>query len=656
MSQPSTSITYLAFQGVFKAISHIFFREIKTTDVQNVPTSGPCIFIVGPHANQFVDGVVYMSVNPRPSYALMAAVSYDKPLIGHVGKILNAIPVVRPQDIVNVGTGKIRYDSVNQPLQLQGQGTKFTEEIGTRDFIVFGRNYKVHVSKVLSDTLLEITHSIQVDQQMVGDEYLAFKIAPHVDQTAVYDEVYNYLNRNECVTIFPEGGSHDRSEMLPLKAGFAVMALGAAAANPALDIKIVPVGLNYFHPDRFRSRAVVSFGQPMTIDKADVAKYKLGGKDKREAVTKLLDQSDEAFKTVTVNAPDYDTLMVVQAARRLYVPKSNAKPSIEQVVKLNRHFVSLWAKLKGDPSLEVIVKKVKYYNDMLTFFGIRDYQVDKLDITPVKAAYQLTKRITKLVAMAGLGAPALISNLPLIWITSYISKKKQKQALAGSSVKIAGKDVLATWKVIVAAFAAPALYGVYALFYLVYLLKRKPNLSLKAKLTRAGFIWAIQPILHYLLMRLGDTGLDIYKSIKPLFLAIRNPEAGEIIRSMRRDLSRDMTEFINLHAPELGIDGNSSSSNHSSANSVQASRSNSDTNLLDQRNSESSSTSFLEASISTTTDDMPESYLVSSRDESFLEYSSTEELNESKYHVESIILNDEEQDGEDEQASPLSQI
>jgi glycerol-3-phosphate O-acyltransferase/dihydroxyacetone phosphate acyltransferase len=205
------------------------------------------------------------------------------------------------------------------------------------------------------------------------------------------------------------------------------MALGAAAANPALDIKIVPVGkiveyifqnqfffkkknhslgLNYFHPDRFRSRAVVSFGQPMTIDKADVEKYKLGGKDKREAVTKLLDQSDEAFKTVTVNAPDYDTLMVVQAARRLYVPKSNSKPSIEQVVKLNRHFVSLWAKLKDDPSLQVIVKKVKYYNDMLTFFGIRDYQVDKLDITPVKAAYQLAKRITKLVAMAGLGAPA----------------------------------------------------------------------------------------------------------------------------------------------------------------------------------------------------------------------------------------------------------
>jgi hypothetical protein len=137
-----------------------------------------------------------------------------------------------------------------------------------------------------------------------------------------------------------------------------------------------------------------------------VEKYKLGGKEKREAVTKLLDQSDEAFKTVTVNAPDYDTLMVVQAARRLYVPKTDTKPTIDQVVKLNSHFVSLWAKLKGDPSLEVIVKKVKYYNDMLTFFGIRDHQVEKLDITPIRAAVQLVKRVVKLVAMAGLGTPA----------------------------------------------------------------------------------------------------------------------------------------------------------------------------------------------------------------------------------------------------------
>jgi glycerol-3-phosphate O-acyltransferase/dihydroxyacetone phosphate acyltransferase len=181
------------------------------------------------------------------------------------------------------------------------------------------------------------------------------------------------------------------------------MALGAAAANPALDIKIVPVGLNYFHPDRFRSRAVVSFGQPISIDASIVEQYKLGGKDKREAVTHLLDLSDEAFKRVTVNTPDFDTLMVVQAIRRLY---TNTKPTIDQVVDLNRSFVGLLDKLKFDPDLQVIIKKVKHYNEMLSFFGIKDYQVEKLNITPFRAAIQLIKRVTQVLVMAGLGTPA----------------------------------------------------------------------------------------------------------------------------------------------------------------------------------------------------------------------------------------------------------
>lgn len=125
--------------------------------------------------------------------------------------------MVRPQDIVNKGTGGIKYDSVNKPLEIRGQYTQFTKEVGARDFIVFGRNYKVHVTKVISDTLLEISHAVQVNLDAVGDDYLPFKIAPHVDQTAIYDEVHHYLNNGECITIFPEGGSHDRSEMLPLK-------------------------------------------------------------------------------------------------------------------------------------------------------------------------------------------------------------------------------------------------------------------------------------------------------------------------------------------------------------------------------------------------------------------------------------------------------
>ena len=95
-----------------------------------------------------------------------------------------------------------------------------------------------------------------------------------------------------------------------LIAGVTIMALGAMAANPSLDLKIVCCGLNYFHAHRFRSRAVVEFGDPLSVPPELVEQYKRGGSDKREACGKLLDTIYEALRVVTLNAPDYETLMV----------------------------------------------------------------------------------------------------------------------------------------------------------------------------------------------------------------------------------------------------------------------------------------------------------------------------------------------------------
>lgn len=89
-----------------------------------------------------------------------------------------------------------------------------------------------------------------------------------------------------------------------------MMALGAMANDSSVKVKIVPVGLSYFHPHRFRSRAVVEFGAAMDVPEELVSMFKEGGPSKRVAVGNLLDLIYDGLKTVTVRAPDYDTLMV----------------------------------------------------------------------------------------------------------------------------------------------------------------------------------------------------------------------------------------------------------------------------------------------------------------------------------------------------------
>lgn len=89
------------------------------------------------------------------------------------------------------------------------------------------------------------------------------------------------------------------------------MALGAMAKYPGLDVKIVPVGLNYFHAHRFRSRAVIEFGEPITVSPSYVEQFKQGGQQKRQVCGMLLAKIYDALKSVTLNADSYETLMVI---------------------------------------------------------------------------------------------------------------------------------------------------------------------------------------------------------------------------------------------------------------------------------------------------------------------------------------------------------
>jgi hypothetical protein len=132
------------------------------------------------------------------------------------------------------------------------------------------------------------------------------------------------------------GGSHDRTDLLPLKAGVSVMALGAMANDPTVQVKIVPVGLSYFHAHKFRSRAVVEFGSALDVPNEFIEMFKQGGTQKREAVSKFLDLIYDALKTVTVRAPDYDTLMVSQDAhlwRRFLTHCYLVNPSCQKAVQ-----------------------------------------------------------------------------------------------------------------------------------------------------------------------------------------------------------------------------------------------------------------------------------------------------------------------------------
>jgi glycerol-3-phosphate O-acyltransferase/dihydroxyacetone phosphate acyltransferase len=86
------------------------------------------------------------------------------------------------------------------------------------------------------------------------------------------------------------------------------MALGTVAEKRDCNLKIIPVGMNYFHAHKFRSRAVIEFGNALDVPMGLVDKFVAG--ERREAIGSMLELVREALTTVTVLAPDYETLMV----------------------------------------------------------------------------------------------------------------------------------------------------------------------------------------------------------------------------------------------------------------------------------------------------------------------------------------------------------
>jgi glycerol-3-phosphate O-acyltransferase/dihydroxyacetone phosphate acyltransferase len=348
------------------------------------------------------------------------------------------------------------------------------------------------------------------------------------------------------------------------------MALGALAQDPDCGVKIVPCGMNYFHAHKFRSRAVVEFGTPVEISPELVEMYKNG--EKREAVAQVLETVYQALVSVTVTSPDYDTLMVcvshassicletnipklIQAVRRLYNPKGKKLP-LPMIVELNRRLVKGYTTYKDDPRIVNLKKSILAYNKELMMLNIRDHQVSYAKFSIVKVILTLFYRLGKLLVLAVAVLPGLVLFAPVFITGKVYSVKKSREALAASTVKVQGRDVMATWKLLVSMVVAPLLYNFYNTILAIWthynrIGGRVPDWVPLWAVFAFGYI--LFPAITFAALRFGEVGMDIAKSLRPLVLSL-GPWSGNTLvnlRAKRASLAEQVTEVINDLGPEL---------------------------------------------------------------------------------------------------------
>lgn len=204
-----------------------------------------------------------------------------------------------------------------------------------------------------------------------------------------------------------------------------------------------------------------------------------------------------------------------------------------------------------EPRIIELRKRVIAYNRLLRDMGIADHQVERASNRSFKAAVLLVYRTGLLLWWGLLSLPGVILHAPVFVLAKTISHKKAKEALAASTVKIQGRDVLATWKVLVSLAVVPLLYVAYTALATLYVYKNDFFPGYRQYLP--VILLFLLPSLGYSALKFGEAGMDVAKSLRPLFLSIwpGNQREVEKLREMREGLSNELSDVIDEFGPQL---------------------------------------------------------------------------------------------------------
>jgi glycerol-3-phosphate O-acyltransferase / dihydroxyacetone phosphate acyltransferase len=188
---------------------------------------------------------------------------------------------------------------------------------------------------------------------------------------------YDFLANNGTLLVFPEGNSINERRLRPLKTGTARIALGAEHANNfALDVHILPVGVNYSNPTRFREEAQVKIGRSIAVR----AFREAWQTDEIEAVRSLTATLESALKELIIVTRDSEEDDLARKIEKVYSHKltSSGKPVVLDV-ELTRNIIRAISYYQNvNPVLIREVKEtIDEYLATLASLRVNDYVLAK---------------------------------------------------------------------------------------------------------------------------------------------------------------------------------------------------------------------------------------------------------------------------------------
>jgi glycerol-3-phosphate O-acyltransferase / dihydroxyacetone phosphate acyltransferase len=445
-------VAYRVLAWFLGLVTRVFFRQIEVVGLEHVPRTGPVIF-AGNHPNSLIDPLLIITSCGRKVHFAAKDALFKGRIMRAVLRGLGAVPIKRRDD----------RDGTREPA------TPSAPE-GSAEVVV--------------------------------------------NNDAAFEAMYQVLQAGDAIGIFPEGLSHDESQLARLKTGAARLALGGADRTP-VPVQVVPCGMTFIHPKRFRSRVLVQFGPPI-----EVLAERDNGADEVRALT---GEIETALRRLTINAPDWDTVRALDVVRRLYQPQ---EISIEDRVELARRFNAYYGAVAADPRVVALMSRVRAYQQKLDELGIGDRELAR-DLSKLEVGARLVRHLVLVAFWLPLSAPGAPLHLPPLAFARLASRRLTPR-----------KDVIATTKLLIGLLMVLVAYA--ATIGLLW--------------WKAGPWWALAamvvlPLSGYATLRVLDRVRLVRRGLGVLFRRLRFRQEVRALRREREVLVADVIATVNAVKP-----------------------------------------------------------------------------------------------------------
>lgn len=147
----------------------------------------------------------------------------------------------------------------------------------------------------------------------------------------VIESYARLLTEGEAILIFAEGNHDDHWRLRTLQKGFARIAIAAEEKSGyTLGLNIVPVGVQYETPSEYRSRVLVSFGAPISVNECRKAleNNKEGDPVFKDLTEALITKTSEGLRPLILHVEHHE---YENKVKHLLHHRAEAKDLVEQL-------------------------------------------------------------------------------------------------------------------------------------------------------------------------------------------------------------------------------------------------------------------------------------------------------------------------------------